>query len=116
MNFENPTSPAEKEPHFPSLEEIKSEIERLTGNENPEPLRSLEDEKGIYLYEVVTFDEQGDGSVYSYRRSGNYAETKTSVTVIEVAHFIGKPEEGMFVGGNTLSNYDEEVGEWVDEK
>jgi hypothetical protein len=116
MNFDIPTPATEKEPHFPSLDEVKAKIEKLCGKENPEVVRTLEDEKGVYLHEVVTIDEAGDASLYSYRRSGNYQETKTSVTHIDVAYFAGPVENGMCVGGDTLSNYDENSGEWVDTK
>ncbi len=58
MNFENPTPAPEKEPHLLSLEEIKAKIEKLSGQENPEVIRTLEDEKGVYLYEVVTVDDK----------------------------------------------------------
>lgn len=54
---------------------------------------------------------EGGGSLYSYRRSGNYSETKALVTTIDVAYFKGNLEEGMFIGGNTVSDYNEETGE-----
>lgn len=87
MSFENLTP--EEEPRFPSLEEIKAQIERLSGQENPEVIRSLEDERGVYLHEVVIVDDKGNASLFSYRRSGNYQETKAATTVIDVAYFIG---------------------------
>lgn len=107
---------AEKEPRFLSLEEAKAKIEKLCGQENPEIVRTLEDEKGVYLHEVVTVDDQGDVSLFSYRRSGNYQETKAANTLVDVAYFIGPVEDGMCVGGDTLSNYDENSGEWTDTK
>lgn len=114
MNFENPTPAPEKEPRPLSLEEIKAKIEKLCNQENPEVIRTLEDEQGIYLHEVITVDDKGDASLYSYRRSGNYQETKTATTVIDVTYFVGSVEDGMCVGGDTLSNYDEHSGEWTD--
>ena len=114
MSFENPTPTPEKEPHTHSPEEIKAQIERLCGKENPEVIRTLEDEKGVYLYEVVTVDDKGDASLFSYRRSGNRPETKAANTVVDVAYFIGPIDDGMCVGGNTLSNYDEATGQWTD--
>lgn len=116
MNFENPTPTPEKEPRILSLEEVKIKIEKLSGKENPEIVRTLEDENGVYLHEVVTVDDKGDVSLFSYRRSGNFQETKTAHTVIDVAYFIGPVEDGMCVGGDTLSNYDENSGEWADIK
>jgi hypothetical protein len=110
------TPTTEKEPRFPSLEEIRSQIERLSGQENPETLRTLEDENGIYLHEVVTVDEKGDASIVSYRWAGIYQETKTAATLIDVAYFLGSVDDDMCVGGKTLSHYDESSGEWADTK
>lgn len=116
MNFENPTPAPEKEPRILTLEEIKIKIEKLCGKENPKVVRTLEDENSVYLHEVVTMDDKGDASLVSYRRSGNYQETKTAHTVIDVAYFIGPIEDGMCVGGDTLSNYDENSDKWTDTK
>ena len=68
MNFENPTPTTENESRFPLLDEIEAKIEQLCGDENPEIVRTLEDENGVYLYEVVTQDDKGDASLFSYRR------------------------------------------------
>ncbi|MFZ1719754.1 MAG: hypothetical protein WAU28_00205 [Candidatus Moraniibacteriota bacterium] len=116
MNFETSIPAPEKEPRFLTLEEIKARIEKLCGQENPETVRTLEDEKGVYLHEVVTIDEKGDASLFSYRRSGNFQETKSAHTVIDAAYFIGPLADGMCVGGDTLSDYDENSGIWTDAK
>lgn len=116
MNFDIPTPPQEKDKQIPSLAEIKVQIEKLCGKENPEVVRTIEDEKGIYLHEVVTIDEKGDASLFSYRRSGNFQETKSAHTVIDAAYFIGPLADGMCVGGDTLSDYDENSGIWTDAK
>lgn len=115
MNFDNPTPTQEKEPRPLSLEEIKVQIERLSKQEKLEVVRTREDGEGIYLYEAVIKDEKGDSSLYSYRRSGNYPETKAATTVIDVAYFVGPILAGeMCIGGDTLSNYDETTGKWTD--
>ena len=116
MDFENQTPAQEKEPRFLTLEEVKAKIEGIINQENPETVRALEDEKGVYLYEVVTIDDKGDASLISYRRSGNFQETKTARTVVDVAYFIGPVEDDMCVGGDTLSDYDETSGIWTDAK
>ena len=116
MNFDIPTPAQEKEPHFPTLEEIKSKIEKLCGQENPEVIRTLEDEKGVYLHDVVTVDGKGDASLFTYRRSGNFPETKAAMTQVDVAYFVGPIEDGMCVGGNVLSEYDEANRTWTDKK
>lgn len=114
MGLENLMPAPEKEPHILSLEEIKLKIEKLSGQENPEVIRTLEDEKGVYLHEVVTVDDKGDTALFSYRRSGNYQETKTANTNVDVMYFVGPVEDGMCVGGDTLSNYDENSGKWTE--
>lgn len=114
MDFENPVPTPEKEPRILSLEEIKVQIERLCGKENPETVRTLEDEKGVYLHEVVVADDKGGVSLFSYRRSGDHPETKAARTQIDVAYFVGPIDDGMCVGGNVLSCYDEAAGKWVD--
>ncbi len=116
MNFENPTPTTENESRFPLLDEIEAKIEQLCGDENPEIVRTLEDENGVYLYEVVTQDDKGDASLFSYRRSGNYQETKATETQVDVAYFVGPVEDGMCVGGDVLSCYDESSNEWIDTK
>lgn len=143
MSIENPTfTPVtERGPQFPSLGEIKAKIETLIPkkdqgvvlnleedgtvtdkNENlptkerREVLRTLEDKDGVYLYETVVIDETGDAALYSYRRAGNYSELRAENTVIDVAYYMGAVEDGMCVGGDTLSNYDETSGKWTDTK
>jgi hypothetical protein len=116
MNFEHLTPATEKEPYTLSLAEIKAKIEVLCGQEDPKILRALEDERGVYLYEVVTTDNQGDASVFSYRRAGDSQESKVANTLVDVAYFVGPLEDDMPMGGTTLSNYDEMTGEWSDEK
>ncbi|MDD2766357.1 MAG: hypothetical protein PHH40_01165 [Candidatus Moranbacteria bacterium] len=116
MNFDIPTPPAEKGRQILTAEEVKAKIEKLSGKENQEVIRMLEDEKGVYLYEVVAVDDKGDASLFSYRRSGNFQETKRASTGVDVAYFIGPIEDDMCVGGDTLSNYDETSGTWIDTK
>ena len=116
MNFETTIPTLEKEPRFLTPEEIKVKIERLINQENPEIIRTLKDEKGVYLHEVVTIDDKGDASLFSYRRSGNFQETTAANTMINVAYFIGPLADDMCVGGDTLSDYDENSGEWTDAK
>lgn len=60
MNFEMPSSAAEREPKFLSLVEVQTKIEELCGRETLKLERMLEDEKGVYLYEVVAVDAEGD--------------------------------------------------------
>ncbi len=112
--FENPTPNIETEPHIPSLEEIKVKMESLIGQENFEVLRTLEDEKGVYLYEVATVDEAGDASQYTYKRKGDYLETQSAQTCIDVAYYVGTLETGYPCSAENISEYDETTESWTD--
>lgn len=117
MNFESPIPNQEREPRFLSLEEIIAKIETFSGKENVEILRTLEDEKGVYLHEVVSVDQEGDASVFTYRRAGKYAESlEARNTVIDVAYYSGLEEEGILLGAATLLDYDERFGQWTENK
>jgi hypothetical protein len=114
MNIEHPPFNPEEERRILTREEIQSRLKEFCSQEDQKLERVLEDEKGVYLYEVSAVDEGGDASLYSYRRLGNYKETKAANTVIDVVYYVGSIEDGMCVGGDTLSNYDENSGIWVD--
>lgn len=67
------------------------------------------------LVTLVEYEiKNGDGSisVFAYRLVGS----RSLNTVINIAHFRGNPDEGDWLGGNTLSNYDEKTGLWTDVK
>jgi len=112
--FENPTPSIEKEPRILSLEEVKAKMESLIGQENFEVLRTLEDEKGVYLYEVSTVDEAGDASQYTYKRENNHPKTFSIQTFIDVAYYAGTVEDGYPYNAEKLSDYDETTGQWTD--
>ena len=110
------TSQESKDTQYPSSEAIKTQLERLSGKENLQIVRTLEDEKGIYLHEVISVDKEGDTELYSYRRSGIYKATQALTTSIDVEYFEGGLEDGMPIGGKTLSEYDKDLGKWRDTK
>jgi hypothetical protein len=112
MDFENPI--IEKEPKLPSLEEIKAKIESIVGKEKLTVRRVLEDAKGVYLYEVVAIDPDGNATEYAYARKGIYPEIQTASSVINVAYFNGARENNDAYCGWSLSDYNEETGEWID--
>ena len=141
MGIENPifTPVTEKKPEFLSLDQIAAKIATLIPKKNPdlvltleedgavvdkdknlptkerlETLRTLEDNNGVYLHEVVFIDEAGDATLYSYRRAGDYAELRAANTVIDVAYYMGAIQDNICTGGDTLSNYDEQLGAWTD--
>ncbi len=106
MSIENPFQ--EKEPRFPSLEEIKAQIEKCCVEGKLEFVRILEDERGVSLYEAVAVDEKGDAYLYTYQKAGERAK----ITEIRVSKFIGSLEDGECVGGENLATYNEATGEW----
>jgi nicotinamide mononucleotide adenylyltransferase len=72
-------------------------------------LRTLEDEYGVYIAEVRTFDDAGDVVLYNYTRMGSYPEGYSTETVIDVVFFMGD----MSVGGHPVKKYKQ--GVWVPE-
>lgn len=141
MSIENRmfTPVTEKESRLLSLDEIKAKIATLLPKKNQdlvltleedgtvtdkdknlptkerlETLRTLEDKDGIYLHEIVFIDETGDATLYSYRRAGDYAELRAAQTVIDAAYYMGAMKDDICIGGDTLSNYDENTRQWTD--
>jgi len=115
MNFDMPT--LEQGPRIPSLEEIRYQIKRFvekSGQENTREERVFAKGKDVYLYELSATDDKGDTYLYLYKRQGEYEHASALVTVVEVAYYMGKLEDGMCVGGDTLSHYDEISGTWTD--
>lgn len=64
----------EKTEHIPTAEEVLSLFEKLVGENKYEEVRKLEDEKGLYLWEIKIDHEDGSSIEYSYMRKGNYKE------------------------------------------
>lgn len=104
---EAPPNTFEKGPDsFPTPEEVKSVFEQLTGKENYEDIRKLEDEHGLYLWDIKISGEDG-GTEYSYMREGQYPEGQASATAIHITFF---DQESIPVGGHSVAKY--ENGEW----
>lgn len=107
-----PTPNAEREPHFPTLEEIQSKLQELMGRSDYKKEREAEDEGGIKLYEVTIVGEDGVTSLYSYRKADG---VRVPTTIIEVAYCNGSPDDNDFLpGGYNVSVYDEVTGRWTD--
>ncbi len=61
--------------HIPTLEEVRTVFEQLIGEASFEVRRKLDDEQGLYLWEIKLPEKKGNGSIeYSYIRKGNYKE------------------------------------------
>lgn len=99
-NFEKGSEPV------PTPEEVHSIFERLFRKKEYKELRKLEDEKGIYLWEVRISEEGGD-TEYSYMRKGQYKEGQALDTVVNIVFLDG---EGQPVGGHSVAKCID--GEW----
>jgi hypothetical protein len=96
---------AEKKPeHIPTSEEVLSLFEKLVGENKFEDVRKLEDEQGLYLWEIKIVQEDGSSTEYSYIRKGDYkarglAGGSASETAIHVTFF---DPEGMPISGHSV--------------
>lgn len=103
----------EKPEHIPSSEEVLSLFEKLVGGTEYEVVQKLEDEQGLYLWDIKIIQE--DGSVeYSYIRKGNYRERglaggSASETAIHVTYF---NNDGTPISGHSVFKLI--GGEWKD--
>jgi hypothetical protein len=97
--MENPTN----QEHLPSPEEIVEIFKRLLEGKNFTDVRKLEDEKGIYLWEIKV-SSNDENTEYSYRRKGTYKETRSASTVIDVTFF---DREGIPIGGHSVADLTE---------
>lgn len=77
MSFESPTPTPEKEPHFPSLEEIRYQINRFVekfNQKNAREIRVLAQGKDVYHYELSTTDEKGGILIDEKEKIKNFRE------------------------------------------
>ena len=97
--------------HIPTSEEVLSLFEKLVGEAKYEEIRKLENEQGLYLWEIKI--PETDGSVeYSYIRKGNHKEKRIAggsplETVISITYF---NHDGFPTHGSTI--YKIIDGEW----
>ena len=86
--------------------EVQSVFKQLIGDKKYKDVRKLEDEKGLYLWDIIISGENGDIE-YSYMRKGRYPEGRSLATAIHVTFF---DENGIPTGGYSVAKYIE--GEW----
>ncbi|MFH2104634.1 MAG: hypothetical protein ABII72_00150 [Parcubacteria group bacterium] len=91
---------------IPTPEEVQSVFEQLVGGEEFTDRRKLEDEQGLYLWEIIVSREDGDVE-YSYARKGRHGKEQASATAIG-AYFFNKG--GIPISGTTAARYEE--GKW----
>ena len=90
-------------------EEIMEQIKKRC--EKAEFLRELKDGDGIYLFEAKEPGEKsGEYTIYLYKRKGTFGKNSAAKTVIEKLYF----ENDFPCGGDTIADYDEATGEWVE--
>lgn len=95
-----------KQESISSEEEVLSIFLKIIEKNEFEEIRKLEDEQGLYLWDIKVLGEDED-TEYSYIRAGRFNEGKASVTIIN-ATFLDK--KGFPVGGYSVAEYIN--GEW----
>lgn len=102
-----------KSEHIPTSEEVLLLFEKLVGENKYEDVRKLEDEQGLYLWEIKIVQEDGSSTEYSYIRKGNYkarglAGGFSPETAIHVTFF---DSDGMPIGGHSVMKLID--GKWI---
>ncbi len=97
----------ESKEKIPTAAEVGHAFDKLIGKKF-ETKRILEDEQGIYLWEVeVPGEKDGEVTEYGYMRKGRHAVGgQASETAIHVTYY----EDGVPVGGTSAAVYIE--GKW----
>jgi len=103
----DPNLPEIEPEHIPTSEEVHSVFQELIEKQYRE-VRKREDEKGLYLLEVVIPGEsEGEETGYEYMRKGRYKEGASLSTEIHVVYY----ENGNAVGGTSAARYVD--GKWI---
>jgi len=111
---EEPKVEKESPERIPTPEEVLALFEKLVGEAKFGERRRLEDEQGLYLWEIEITQEDGGTTEYSYIRKGNYKERglaggSASETAIHVTYF---DNEGVPISGHSVSKLID--GKWID--
>jgi hypothetical protein len=91
-----------KESH-PSESKIKEVFEKITDGQKYKELRKLEDQEGIYLWEIVLETEEGK-TEYEYMRKGSHKEGGAIYSAIHVNFY---DKDDMPIGGDLVTRYEE---------
>lgn len=73
---------------IPTPEEVLSVFEKLLKGVEYETVRRLEDEQGLYLWDIIVSEEDG-WTEYSYMRKGRYPEGQASATAVHILDLRG---------------------------
>lgn len=111
---EEPRIEKENPEHIPTAEEVLALFEKLVGEEKFSERRKLEDEQGLYLWEIEIAQEDGGTTEYSYARKGDYkarglAGGSASETAIHVTFF---DSEGIPYNGYPVRKLRD--GKWIE--
>jgi pimeloyl-ACP methyl ester carboxylesterase len=112
-NIEHYLELAEKSEHIPTSEEVLLLFEKIIRKTKYEEVRKLEDEQGLYLWEIKI--PQEDGSLeYSYIRKGNYKERGLAggsalETAIHITYF---DKDDFPISGHSMFKFID--GKWID--
>ncbi len=82
--------------YIPTPEEVRSLFEQLVGEKKYEEVRKLEDEQGLYLWEIAIIGEDGNRVEYAYIRKGLYHQGSDPYTSIHIYFY---DSEGVPIGG-----------------
>lgn len=98
--------PEGEQEYIPTPEAVHSVFRELAKKEYT-IARQLEDERGLYLLEVVVPGEQeGETTEYAYMRKGHYKEGESSATEIHVTYY----ENEIPISGTSAARYID--GKW----
>ncbi|OGZ10974.1 MAG: hypothetical protein A3D67_03495 [Candidatus Lloydbacteria bacterium RIFCSPHIGHO2_02_FULL_51_22] len=99
---------------IPTTEEVRTVFEQLLEGKEFEEARKHEDEKGLWLWEIIVKGQDGSYSEYAYVRKGRYAPLpgksrgiEARDTAVCVAFY---DADGMPGGGETVARLEE--GAW----
>ncbi len=93
---------------FPTFEEVFLCMKEAIGGEQYREDRKLEDEKGLYLLELVIDKEDGTKVEYAFRRKGKSPAGDSVSSSISVAYY---DADGMPFKGQGVADFIE--GKWV---
>ena len=90
----------------PTQEDVRMIFEKLFEKKEFKELRRIEDERGLYLWEVRVPTESGDVE-YSYMRKGEYKQGSALDTVVNIVFL---DSDGQPIGGHSVAKFID--GKW----
>lgn len=94
---------------IPTVEQVREIFDQLREGKDPKELRRINDEKGLYLWEIKIDGEKDNEHIeFLYRRKGSVEKGDGGPTAIHITYF----EDDFPVSGTTAASYDEKTGLW----